>query len=138
FTNTVEDVSVTIRPLVNDSDPDGDSLTITSVSPTNGTASIAGTNVVFTPATNFFGTATIGYSISDNHGGTASALITVTVTGTQDPPVAVNDFTNSVEDVSVTIQPLSNDSDPDGDSLTITSVSPTNGTASISGTNVVF
>src|SRR5204862_451580 len=140
FTNTVEDVAVTIQPLDNDSDPDGDTLTITTVSPTNGTASISGANVVFTPATNFFGTATIGYSISDGNGGSASALITVTVTagGPNDPPVAVNDFTNTVEDVSVTIQPLANDSDPDGDPLTITTVSPTNGTASISGPNVVF
>src|SRR5439155_15607075 len=115
-------------------------LTITSVSPTNGTAIVSGPNVVFTPATNFFGTATIGYSISDGNGGSASALITVTVTagGPNDPPVAVNDFTNTVEDVSVTIQPLANDSDPDGDPLTITSVSPTNGTALISGANVVF
>src|SRR6266498_3026226 len=140
FTNTVEDVSVTIQPLANDSDPDGDPLTITSVSPTNGTASIAGTNVVFTPATNFFGTATIGYTISDGRGGTASALITVTVTAgaENDPPEALNDFTNTVEDVAVTIQPLVNDNDPDGDTLTITTVSPTNGTASIAGPNVVF
>src|SRR5436190_4347690 len=87
-TNTLEDVSVTIQPLVNDSDPDGDTLIITSVSPTNGTALISGTNVVFTPATNFNGTATIGYSISDGNGGTASALITVTVSGVNDPPVA--------------------------------------------------
>jgi hypothetical protein len=65
FTNTVEDVSVTIHPLVNDSDVDGDPLIIISVSPTNGTASISGTKVVFTPATNFNGTATIGYTISD-------------------------------------------------------------------------
>src|SRR6185503_11184757 len=138
FTNTVEDVAVTIQALINDSDVDGDTLTITSVSPTNGTASISGTNVVFTPATNFLGTATIGYSISDGNGGTASALITVTVTGANDPPIARDDFTNTVEDVSVTIQALVNDSDVDGDTLTITSVSPTNGTASISGTNVVF
>jgi hypothetical protein len=82
-TNTVEDVSVTIQALANDSDVDGDTLSLTSVSPTNGTAVISGTNVVFTPATNFFGTATIGYSISDGNGGSASALITVIVTGTQ-------------------------------------------------------
>src|SRR5438093_1270356 len=110
----------------------------TTFSPTNGTALISGTNVVFTLALNFNGTATIGYSISDGNGGTASALITVTVSGANDPPVAVNDFTNTVEDVSVTIQALVNDSDPDGDTLTITSVSPTNGTAVIAGTNVVF
>src|SRR6266498_112822 len=115
-------------------------LTLVTVSGTNGTAVIlpGSTNVLFTPATNFNGTATIGYSISDGQGGTASALITVTMSAAQDPPVAVNDFTNTVEDVSVTIQPLVNDSDVDGDTLTITTVSPTNGTASIVGTNVLF
>src|SRR4029434_8909186 len=104
----------------------------------NGTASISGTNVVFTPATNFVGTATIGYSISDGNGGTASALITVAGSAVNDPPVAGNDSTNTVEDVSVTIKALLNDSDVDGNPLTITTVSPTNGTASISGANVVF
>src|SRR6185295_12145790 len=139
FASTPEDTQVTIAALVNDSDVDGDALTITSVSPTNGTAVIAGTNVVFTPAANFNGIATIGYSISDGNGGTASALITVTVTsGNNDAPVAVNDFATTVEDVPVSIPALVNDSDPDGDTLTITSVSPTNGTAVISGTNVVF
>src|SRR5207244_162575 len=108
FTNTVEDVAVTIQPLVNDSDPDGDPLTITTVSPTNGTASIAGANVVFLPATNFNGTATIGYTISDGNGGSASALISVTVTagGPNDPPVAVNDDTKTGEGGTGNGQPV--------------------------------
>src|SRR5438445_766333 len=138
--NTAEDVPVTISALDNDSDVDGDSLTITSVSATNGTAVIVGgTNVLFTPAANFNGTATIGYTISDGNGGTTSALITVTVSPVNDPPVAVDDAANTAEDVPVTISALDNDSDVDGDSLTITSVSPTNGTAVIvGGTNVLF
>src|SRR5438128_4188769 len=138
--NATEDVPVTISPLDNDSDVDGDVLTIISVSPTNGTAVIVGgTNVVFTPATNFNGTATIGYTISDGNGGTNSALITVTVSAVNDAPVAADDAANTAEDVPVTISPLDNDSDVDGDSLTIISVSPTNGTAVIvGGTNVLF
>src|SRR5438132_143792 len=118
----------------------GDRLTITSVSATNGTAVIVGgTNVLFTPATNFNGTATIGYSISDGNGGTASALITVTVSAVNDPPVAVDDAGNTAHDVGETSSALDNDSDVDGDSLTITSVSATNGTAVIvGGTNVLF
>src|SRR5207245_11762633 len=90
-----------ISALDNDSDVDGDSLTITSVSPTNGTAVIVGgTNVLFTPAANFNGTATIGYSISDGNGGTASALITVTVSPANDPPVAVDDAENTRVDAT--------------------------------------
>jgi uncharacterized repeat protein (TIGR01451 family) len=134
--STPKNIPVTIPVLANDSDPDGDALTIISVSPTNGTANIVGTNVVFTPATNFIGAATAGYTISDGHGGTSSALITISVTNR--PPVAVNDGASTPKNIPVTIPVLANDSDPDGDALTIISVSPTNGTANIVGTNVVF
>src|SRR5439155_889665 len=138
--NTAEDVPVTISPLDNDSDVDGDSLTITSVSPTNGTAVIVGgTNVLFTPATNFNGTATIGYTISDGNGGTNSALITVTVGAANDPPVAVDDNASTGEDVPVTMSQLENDSDLDGYTTRRCSDLPTNGTAVIvGGTNVLF
>ncbi len=133
---TPKNVAVTFPVLSNDSDPDGDPLTIISVSPTNGAANVVGTNVVFTPATNFFGAATVGYTINDGQGGTSSALITINVTNR--PPVTVNDTASMLENVAVTIPVLANDSDPDGDVLTIISVSPTNGTANIVGTNVVF
>src|SRR5207253_80104 len=138
--STAEDVPVTISPLDNDSDLDGDSLTIISLSPTNGTAVIVGgTNVVFTPATNFNGTATIGYTISDGNGGTNSALITVTVSAVNDPTAAVDDAATTSAARRSSDRPLDNDSDVDGDSLTITSLSATNGTAVIvGGTNVVF
>src|SRR2546421_8326547 len=112
----------------------GATLSSSSVTPTNGTAVIVGgTNVLFTPAANFNGAASIGYSISDGNGGTASALITVTVSPVNNPPVAVDDAANTAEDMPVTISPLDHDSDVDGDSLTITSVSPTNAPPDISG-----
>src|SRR6185295_11314628 len=79
-TSTPRNVPVLIPVLANDSDVDGDFLSITGTSPTNGTASIVGTNVLFTPFSNFVGVATIGYSITDGNGGNASALITVNVT----------------------------------------------------------
>lgn len=71
-------VPVTIPVLSNDSDPDGDALTIVGVSPTNGTAIISGTNVVFTPPANLTGT--VRYTITDGFGGTNFALITISVT----------------------------------------------------------
>ena len=77
---TPENTPVTIAPLANDSDVNGDLLTLTDAVTTNGTVSIVGTNLLFTPATNFIGTATITYTISDGKGGTASALVTVSVT----------------------------------------------------------
>src|SRR6185295_12958172 len=119
-----------------DSDPDGDALSIVAVNPTNGIASLSGTNVLFTPATNFTGIATVGYTIMDGNGGTNSALITISVTNR--PPVAVNDSASTPKNVPVTIPALANDTDPDNDVLSLVSVSPTNGIASIVGTNVLF
>src|SRR5581483_8299479 len=134
--STPKNVSVSIAALANDSDPDSDTLTIVSVNPTNGTTSIVGPNVLFTPATNFLGSATIGYTITDGFGGTNSALITITVSNR--PPVAVDDSASTSKNVAVSISALANDSDPDSDTLTIVSVNPTNGTASIVGSNVLF
>jgi uncharacterized repeat protein (TIGR01451 family) len=133
--STSRNTPVTIPVLANDSDPDGNPLTIVGVSATNGTAIISGTNVVYTPP-NVLGTNTVIYTVSDGNGGTNSGLITIAVTNR--PPVANNDTASSALGVPVTVPVLANDSDPDGDPLTIVSVSPTNGTAVISGTNVVF
>ncbi len=134
--STARNVAVTIPVLVNDSDPDGDILTIVSINPTNGTAIISGTNIVYTPTNAIPGTNIFSYSISDGFGGTNSAFVTVSVTNR--PPVAVNDTANTPENMAVTVPVLVNDSDPDGDALTIVVVSPTNGTAVINGTNVIF
>jgi surface adhesion protein len=79
-TDTLEGAPVVIDVLANDTDVDGDSLTITAASATNGTVSINTDNTLtFTPAANFSGTATINYSISDGNGGisTAQAFIEV-------------------------------------------------------------
>jgi large repetitive protein len=123
--------------LKNDSDPDGDALTIISVSPTNGVASISGTNVIFTPATNFIGSATCGYGITDGFGGTNFAVITITVTNI--PPTANPDFVRGTENVGLLLSPLTNDVvNTPGGVLAILSVSATNGTANVSGTNVTF
>src|SRR5207253_967709 len=118
-----------------DTDPNNDPLTIASVNATNGTANIVGTNVVFTPSTNFLGTVTVGYNITDGSA-TNSALITINVTNRL--PVAVNDSASTPRNTAVTVPLLMNDTDPDNDSLSIVSVNVTNGTANIVGTNVVF
>ena len=68
--------------LANDTDPDGDALTITGVSNgANGTASFnAQTNTVtFTPNSGYTGPASFTYAISDGRGGTASASASLNV-----------------------------------------------------------
>jgi len=130
FTNILEDVAVTITPLDNDSDVDADPLTIVSVAVTNGTAMIlGGTNVVFTPATNFNGTTTIGYTITDGSGGTNGALITVTVIAVNDAPIANNQSVTMPEDTTTNL--VLTATDVDGDPLTFTIVTgPSNGVIS--------
>ena len=138
---TAEDTPVTINVLANDTDPDGNTLAVTGVSgATNGTAVVnANSTVTFTPALNFNGTAGFNYAISDGNGGTASAHVTVTVTPVNDNPVAVNDTATTPANTPVTIAVLANDSDVDGDALTVTAVTqPANGTASTNGTTVTY
>ncbi|WKE65661.1 Ig-like domain-containing protein [Gallaecimonas kandeliae] len=130
--------AVSIAVLANDSDPDGDTLTITGTSGVNGSAVIQGGNIVFTPASGFSGNTSFNYSISDGKGGTASATVTVSVAAANQAPVAVNDSASTNAGTAVSIPVLANDSDPDGDTLTITSVSGGNGSASIQGGNIVF
>ncbi len=77
--STVYFVPVTIYPLTNDISPNGDALVITNVTSANGIVIInpGGTNITFTPTN--AGTASINYTISDAHGGTSTAIITLGV-----------------------------------------------------------
>ena len=77
-----------IRPQLtgNDTDADPTRLTITGVSNfVNGTASVTGGVVTFTPTANFNGTASFDYTISDGNGHTDTATATVTVGAVNDP-----------------------------------------------------
>ena len=120
---TAEETAVTIAALANDSDPDGGTLTITGfVSPTHGTVVInSGTSITYTPAANYSGTDTFAYTVSDGQGGAAVGTVIVTVTGTNDPPVAVADVATS-SGSATTIALLANDTDSDGDTLSVASV----------------
>ena len=141
----VEDSSVILSPLDGDSDPDGDPLTITEINSEampalgtakdiiidNGVVSVDGNGVItFTPNANYTGTVTFPYTISDGKT-TATANEVITVTPANSDPVAVDDDYVVSKNGSITLNPLAGDSDPDGDSLTITNI---NGTDLVSGT----
>ncbi len=90
------------------------------------------------PATNFNGTDTFTYTVSDGHGGTATAIVTVTVTPVNDPPVAGDDSATTPEDTAVMVSVLGNDSDVDGDTLSVASVTQgAHGTVAINGDGTV-
>ena len=107
-----------------------DTLTITAK--TNGAKGVVtitggGTGLTYKPNANANGADTFTYTIADGHGWTTIGTVNVTITPVQDPPNAVNDATLSVRESAgaTALAVKANDSDPDGDTLTI--VAKTNG-----------
>lgn len=132
---------VTIDVLDNDSDADGDPLTIVSVTqPTTGSVAIAGNSIVYTTSATFPTVDSFTYTIEDGRGGSATATVSVTVAGTPNqPPVAAPDAVATPVNTPVTLDVLANDTDPDGDPLTISSVTqPANGTVEIVDNTLIY
>ena len=137
---TTEDTPATIAVLANDSDPDGDTLTVVDVSaPAHGTAVVADAgDVVYTPEPDFNGSDRFTYTVGDGSGLTAQAAVDVTVLAVNDAPLVLDDTAETTEDTPATIAVLANDSDPDGDTLTVADVSaPAHGTARLTDAGAV-
>ena len=84
----------------------------------------------YTPAANFSGTDSFTYTASDGTAVSNVATVTMTVTGVNDAPIAVNDTASTTEEAAVSGNVLGNDTDVDtGTTLTATlGASPANGT----------
>jgi YD repeat-containing protein len=82
--SAITSTAATISVLANDSSPSSYSLTVTSASAgSHGTTTVnSGTTVTYTPTTGYTGPDAFTYAISDGHGGTASATVSVTVSST--------------------------------------------------------
>ncbi len=137
--NTISAVSL----LANDSDLDADTLSIVSVQgAVNGTVSLVGGNVVFTPTSGYVGTASFTYTLSDGRGGSDTATVNLLVGRSNQAPTLGDDSSMTKMNTAISIATsalLANDSDADGDAMTLVSVQgATNGTVSLSGSNVVF
>lgn len=123
--------SLDVDVLANDTDSDGDALTVTQVTSEFGTVVIlANQQLSYTPATDFIGTDVLVYSITDGKGGTASSELTVIVNGNT-APTTVNDSAAIDDRTSLLLDVLSNDSDPDGNVLTLVSATAQQGTVSV-------
>ncbi|MCB2384391.1 tandem-95 repeat protein [Shewanella sp. SR1] len=123
--------SIDVDVLANDTDSDGDTLTVTQVTSEFGTAVIlANQQLSYTPATDFIGTDVLVYSITDGKGGTASSELTVVVSGNT-APTTVNDSAATDDRTSLLLDVLSNDSDPDGNALTLVSATAQQGAVSV-------
>jgi hypothetical protein len=116
---TEEEVSVNIPVLVNDTDVDNAlnpaTVTVTSY-PAHGLTVVdpADGSITYTPKKDFNGNDTFSYTVKDVQGSTsAPAVVTVTVTPVNDPPVAVDDVAATGKNKAVEIKILNNDFDVD-------------------------
>ncbi len=141
--------------LLNDTDIDGESLSIFAVSANStfgATVTYSAGSISYDPrgaaslqalAQGQKATDSFTYTVSDGHGGTDSATVSFVVEGRNDAPVAVNNSASTNEDTALTISAaslLANDTDVDtGDTKTLVSVQgEVNGSVSFDGTNVTF
>ena len=132
---------ITIDVLSNDNDPDGEQLTVTiEAQPSNGSAVVNDNGTVtYTPNPDFSGIDRFTYTISDSRGGTDTAIVRVVVgKPPNNPPVAKDDSVTTNYSQSIKINVLDNDSDPDGDQLTITSATqPSNGSVVVNDQSTI-
>ena len=119
---TLEDTPIAIAVLANDSDVEGDALSVVGV--TNGAFGVASTDgniVTYFPGPDANGTDVLNYTLSDGSG-TVTGTVSVTIIPVNDPPNAVNDEFSVGEDGVLTVAApgvLNNDVDVDGDALMV-------------------
>nr|WP_321405449.1 Ig-like domain-containing protein [uncultured Carboxylicivirga sp.] len=114
---TQEETPVVIYVLTNDTDLENniDSCSVTVITkPTHGsTLKIGCGRIQYTPNDNFNGDDSFTYQVTDSIGGSATAIVYITVTTVPDSPVAIADSYSTDEDVAVVMEVLLNDYDND-------------------------
>ena len=125
--------------LGNDTDPDGDTLTVSGkTNGTHGTVTCTSTACTYTPTGGYTGDDSYTYTVADGKGGTATGTVSVTVTNRA--PNAVDDTATVGTGGTVGISVLGNDTDPDGHTLSVTTPAPTaaKGTVTCSSTSCSY
>jgi Big-like domain-containing protein/WD40 repeat protein len=135
---TAEDTRVAIT--LQATDVDSPALTFSIVSrPSDGSLACNGANCTYTPAPNANGTRSFTFTAFDGARTSATATITITITPVNDPPVAVDDWVATDAGAALTIRPLANDSDVDGDAISIASAgTPAHGGVDIVDAQLVY
>lgn len=113
------EVSAAGGVLANDTDPNGSPLiAVLALGPAHGTHALnSDGSFSYIPDDRFVGTDSFSYLPTDDAG--PGAVTAVSLTITDQPPVAVNDTATTNANVPVTIAVFSNDTDPDGTPLTV-------------------
>jgi PKD repeat protein len=132
-----EDGSTTISLTA--TDPNGQAVTFAiTTDPTNGTATLSGTEITYTPNANFYGTDTVAYTASNGTYTSDPVTITITVEGQDDEPTTNDVSATTDEDTAVTVNLDATEIDGDNYSFSIIS-QPSNGTlGSINGNQVEY
>lgn len=113
---TDEDTPVVINVLGNDEG----AVNVTAASAQHGQVVINEDGTLsYTPDPDYHGSDRISYEVSDGVGGFSSATVHMTVNPVNDAPVAVDDHASTVMDAPVVIDLIGNDTDVDGDELSI-------------------
>lgn len=128
--------------LSNDLDVDGAGAQVAAIlfAPAHGKATNYLNRIQYTPDAGWLGLDSFTYRMTDRAGGYSSATVAVMTAVINSLPVAVPDSATTVVGMPVTINVLVNDNDPDGDPITISSVSATSGGGSAvpSETQIVY
>jgi hypothetical protein len=137
---TDEDVAGTIPVLANDSDPDGDPVSVISVNQgAHGSVTKTATSVTYVPEKDWAGMDSFSYTISDTNGLTATAAVVIRVKPINDAPNARDDSITTPNSTAVTVVVLANDTDADGDFLSVVSITQgTNGVTTTDGSTVIY
>ncbi len=137
---TDENQEVVVAVLDNDSDPDGDVLTVVETTHgSHGYVRIESGEVIYSPVANWSGNDTFTYTVSDGEL-LATAVVTVTVNVVNSTPVAVDDNITINEDEVTILDLCGNDEDSDlYDKHVVTEITPaTFGVVELIGTNVIY
>jgi hypothetical protein len=127
-----------VNVLANDT-PSGLEIRAITPTPASGSASISSNRIRYVPASNHNGTVTFGYRACDGFGRCAETTVAIRIEPVNDAPTARNDTASVDAGSSVLIDVLANDTDVDGDRLTVTSVgSSAKGVATTNGSAVVY
>ncbi|MBQ4834213.1 tandem-95 repeat protein, partial [Pseudoalteromonas sp. MMG010] len=137
YTIDEDSSNVTFNVLENDSDANGDTITIASIDHTLGEASIIDNQINFTPPSDFYGETTITYTLSDgysagiNDTNDSTATVNIVVNNINDFPIANNDAITTNEDTAVIVNVTANDLDIDNDTLSVTAATADIGSVTI-------